>query len=272
MDIDILMVRPTYFDVTYSINPWMNTGVSVDKHLAMKQWEYLVNELIDAGLKISYLEGVPKLNDMVFAANAGMIYKDKAIVSKFRDQERSGEEQYFQNWFKENRYETHSLSDTAIWEGQACSVIIDDHLVCSYSNGGRANLEAYDEITKIWGFHEQNTKFVKLIDPYFYHLDVCFCKISENTSMLCPLAFSRSDNQWFEEHIQNIIPISYDEALSFGCNAFVHKNHIFLSDAISSELHESLEESGLLVHLIPMSEFIKSGGGVKCCILDTKIA
>lgn len=265
---NVVMVTPEYFDVTYSINPWMNTSVAVNHVVARKQWESIVKELQSLGINVVLEPAIHNLNDMIFTANAGMLHQDKAIVSKFRDKERAGEEPYFKNLFTRLGYDTHTLPDSCIWEGQACSVFIDGYLVCSFSEGGRSNLEAYESITKIWNISKERQKYVKLIDPYFYHLDVCFCKINEDTAMLCPLAFSQEDNRWFQEHIPNIIQISYDEALDFCCNAFVFENHILISSAITTSLRESLEEHGLRVHPLDVSEYIKSGGGVKCLIFD----
>ena len=33
-----MMCPPTYFDVTYCINPWMDVNTAVDTNLAMRQW------------------------------------------------------------------------------------------------------------------------------------------------------------------------------------------------------------------------------------------
>ncbi|MGZ8808942.1 MAG: dimethylargininase, partial [Mycobacterium sp.] len=35
------MTAPTFFTVEYAINPWMDTSVPVDTHLALSQWEAL---------------------------------------------------------------------------------------------------------------------------------------------------------------------------------------------------------------------------------------
>ena len=44
-----VMVRPTYFDVSYAINPWMDPTRPVDRALAMRQWEALVESLESLG-------------------------------------------------------------------------------------------------------------------------------------------------------------------------------------------------------------------------------
>lgn len=262
------MVQPKYFDVTYSINPWMNPNVPVNMDSMKRQWELIYKELVNTGIPVELLEPQKGLNDMTFAANAGMIHNDVAIVSKFRDKERQGEESYFKEWFLNNAHATHTLRSESIWEGEACSIFLNKTLVASYSKGGRANKEAYQEISEYWGLQDDQIHYVNLVDPYFYHLDVCLCKLTEQKLLLCPLAFTAEDNKWLQANSERIIQCSYDDALNFACNAFVYEDHIFLSSATAPDLLESLNDQGFTLHLMNVSEFIKSGGGVKCLIFE----
>jgi len=47
-----LMCPPTYFEVTYRINPWMHPEGRVDRQLAMQQWTTLRQAFVDAGHEI----------------------------------------------------------------------------------------------------------------------------------------------------------------------------------------------------------------------------
>jgi N-dimethylarginine dimethylaminohydrolase len=105
----VMMVSPDNFEVTYSINPWMNVHVNVDGEKATQQWETIRKGIISEGIETEVLNSIAGLPDMVFPANAGMIYEKKAIVSKFRDKERAGEEKHFEEWFKNKGFETLSL-------------------------------------------------------------------------------------------------------------------------------------------------------------------
>jgi hypothetical protein len=44
-----LMCSPTFFDVTYSINPWMEPGKPVDADLAVAQWWRLYELYLSLG-------------------------------------------------------------------------------------------------------------------------------------------------------------------------------------------------------------------------------
>ncbi|MEO7126675.1 MAG: hypothetical protein ABI382_00105, partial [Nakamurella sp.] len=97
-----LVTRPTYFDVVYSINAWMDTAVPTDSALAMRQWENLVATFRGLGHTVEICEGAPGLPDMVFAANAGTVVDGVAVPAKFSTDKRSGEEAPYTKWFSDH--------------------------------------------------------------------------------------------------------------------------------------------------------------------------
>ncbi|VDO05420.1 unnamed protein product [Haemonchus placei] len=52
----ILMCRPTYFQLTYSINPWMDMRRGVNRPKAMEQWEKLKSTLEECGARVDVME------------------------------------------------------------------------------------------------------------------------------------------------------------------------------------------------------------------------
>ena len=68
-----LMCPPTYFDVTYSINPWMDPSGQVDRARAMRQWSGLVDAYRSTGHRVDLLEPLADLPDMVYAANGATV-------------------------------------------------------------------------------------------------------------------------------------------------------------------------------------------------------
>ncbi len=262
----ILLVKPDFFDLAYTINPWMNNDVEVDRERALVQWNSLYSELKKKEIPISFISPQDGLCDMVFAANAGMVFNDIAVVSNFRDEQRKSETPFFTEWFKKNFKSVFNLSPSSIWEGQACSSIWKKNAIFSLSS--RSNREAYDEILKFWDLSGFDVRFVDLIDPYFYHLDVCFSVLDEDTVVVCPLAFRVDDFNWIREKFSNVIEITYDDGLNFACNCFVFEKNIFLHSGVSNDLVEKLKGYGYNVVLVDVSEFIKAGGGVKCLIFE----
>jgi len=102
---DLLMCPPDYFGIEYEINPWMNVEVTADHHVAVTQWNALHDLLQQTGIDIALLDPVPGLPDLVFTANAGLVYQRRVIVSRFRYPQRQGESPVFRRWFAANGFE-----------------------------------------------------------------------------------------------------------------------------------------------------------------------
>ena len=70
----VLMCSPDYFGIEYEINPWMNVQDGSNAELARRQWQDLYQALAEMGAEIDLLAPVPGLPDLVFTANAAMIF------------------------------------------------------------------------------------------------------------------------------------------------------------------------------------------------------
>ena len=77
-----LMCPPTYFTVTYSINPWMRPDQPTDQDRAMRQWEQLHQIYLELGHTVQIIDPVPGLPDMVFAANGATVIDGKVLGVK----------------------------------------------------------------------------------------------------------------------------------------------------------------------------------------------
>ncbi|SCF75179.1 hypothetical protein GA0115255_105121, partial [Streptomyces sp. Ncost-T6T-2b] len=104
-----LMCEPRYFEVAYAINPWMDTGTSVDLPLARDQWLTLVEAYRGHGHTVETIAPVAGLPDMVFAANAALVMDGKVFGSSFHAPERQPEAAAYAQWFKEAGYDVAPL-------------------------------------------------------------------------------------------------------------------------------------------------------------------
>ena len=97
-----LMCPPTYFDVVYSINPWMDPSVQVDRALAIRQWSGLVDAYRSTGHRVDLLDPLPGMPDMVFAANGATVVDGHTLLAKFANQEREAEVASHAEWHRRN--------------------------------------------------------------------------------------------------------------------------------------------------------------------------
>ena len=113
----LLLCPPDYYGIEYEINPWMSRQRQADQKLAMEQWQGLVSILTRLGVEISLLTPAAGLPDLVFTANAALIYKRRAILSHFRHEQRQGEEPLCAAWFKQHGFTVEILPEGRFFEG-----------------------------------------------------------------------------------------------------------------------------------------------------------
>ena len=261
----ILMCPPDYFTVDYVINPWMaGQDSSLDIGRAKRQWRELrdmIGEYADI-VEVSPVAGLP---DMVFTANAGAVYGDKAIASHFMPQERRPEEPHFKRWFTENGFDLLALDEKIGFEG-AGDCLRDRRGPWLWTGYGfRTEIEAHAEIAK---FFDLEVISIKLVDSRFYHIDTCFCPLTDGFLMYHPPAFDYDSRIAIETRIPPHKRIIVDtlDAGDFACNAVNVDDMVFLNKA-SEPLKARLMLAGFKVREVNLSEFLKAGGSAKCLTL-----
>lgn len=254
----ILMCRPDYFEIAYEINPWMDIDNQVDKSKATKQWQAVYDAYRVAGVTIDLIDQVKGLPDMTFTANGGIVYGKKFIVSNHQFTERRGEEAHFEKWFRDHGYTTYRLKTHQSGEGDA--LFFRDTLYMGY--GFRSDRKSHAEVGKILGV---KTVSLRLIDPYFYDFDTAFCPVGDEAILYYPEAFDAASCEILKK-LPHTIPLATKEAESFDCNSVFVKDTLFMS-YINPHLQRELDKLGVNAKVFDLSEFKKSGGGIKCITL-----
>jgi N-dimethylarginine dimethylaminohydrolase len=261
----ILMCPPDHFTVDYVINPWMaGHESSLDIDLAKKQWIELRDGIAEFA-DVVEMQPEPDLPDMVFTANAGAVYGNKAIASHFMPHERRPEEQYFKTWFRDNGFELLDLDEKIGFEG-AGDCLRDRHGPWLWTGYGfRTEIEAHEEIRQ---FFDLELVSIRLVDSRFYHIDTCFCPLTDGFLMYHPPAFDFDSRIAIESRIpphKRIVVDTYD-AGNFACNAVNVGDMVFLNKA-TDPLKARLMLAGFKVREVNLSEFLKAGGSAKCLTL-----
>lgn len=255
----ILMCSPVHFGVNYEINPWMqNQQGRVNRVRANDQWARLYNEIsrIADVLLIPEVEGLP---DLVFTANAGVVHDNIAIVSRFRNVERRGEEFYFTNWFIKHGYLTINIDN--YYEGAGDHLV--DHLGRHWlGTGWRTDPLAAVELSRIL---DRSIRRLELVDNRWYHLDTCFCPLTGGELLWYPAAFSASSQRMIRAEFEHLISVSLEDALNFACNTVCIGRNIFIPN--NKGISDRLRELGYTVYDFDLGEFMRAGGAAKCLTL-----
>jgi N-dimethylarginine dimethylaminohydrolase len=257
----VLMCRPEHFGIEYEINPWMHVAVEVDHERAVEQWEALHGVYTDLGESIALAAPVAGLPDMVFTANAAVLWRRRAVLSRFHHAERAGEERHWRAALEELGFVVHEVAAGASFEGAGDALFVGDHLFLGW--GFRTDLASHADVARLLDVESTS---LELVDPRFYHLDTCFCPLDERTALIAPAAFSPESLELVRTRVERVIEVAADVAAGFACNAMPLDGRVISSTAANA-LREPLAGAGFDLVPLAMDEFMKSGGGVRCLSL-----
>ncbi len=264
----ILMCPPDGYGVNYVINPWMDGQVGrVDLARARTEWERLHQE-ITARVRVEHVSPPSideNLPDMVFTANAGLVLEEAVVLSQFRFAERQGEEARFRAWFEGTGKRVITLPNDRPFEWEGDALLQPGQPLLWLGHGVRSSLEAAPLLAE-----ELRLEVVplRLVDPRYYHLDTCFCPLTQGRLLWLPAAFDDYSRKMVERRIAPELRIEASERDGelFACNALQLGKDLLLNDC-TPQLESALAAAGLNVVRCPVPSFLQAGGGVKCLTL-----
>lgn len=257
------MCPPDYYEIEYSINPWMDTNIKVNKKKAFLQYSRLKKEFEKAGAGIIELQAVKGLPDMIFASNAGYPEGDVFIKANFKAHQRKRESDMAEKYFKENSYQIFDIPENIIFEGQGDLIRSKSKYFMGW--GTRSDLIAKDYIEDIIG---KEVTSLELIDPYFYHLDTCFGPLNDNIVVINEKAFTEESLVKIYDKFRIVITTNKKDNSVLACNLVVIESCVFLGKGISEDLKSEIVKHKFKIIENDMSEFLKGGGSVKCLTLE----
>jgi N-dimethylarginine dimethylaminohydrolase len=255
-----LMCPPDYFDVSYSINCWMDPEVKVDRDRAFQQWDALAGTVRAAGAVVNEIPPQPGLPDFVFTANAGLVDNGTYLPARMRYPERKPEVDHVRRWLTANSW-TAQQPTRAIQEGAGDALPFAGTLVAGY--GMRSERDAYDELTERSGWKVET---FELANPRYYHVDIAFCPLDERTAIIVPDAFTLADRKRLARLVPDPVLATAEEGARFCANSVVVGNTVIMPDC-TPRLARAIERRGFDVEVCDVSEFVKAGGGCRCLTL-----
>ncbi|HIK43810.1 MAG TPA: TIGR00300 family protein [Leptolyngbyaceae cyanobacterium M65_K2018_010] len=263
--IRFLMCSPHYYEVDYVINPWMEGNIHRSSlELAQEQWQGLY-QIIANHADVDLVKPQPGWPDMVFTANAGLILDDQVVLSRFLHPERQGEEPFFKEWFESQGYTVHTLPAELPFEGAGDALLDREGRWLWAGYGFRTELDSHALVAQWLNIEVLS---LHLMDERFYHLDTCFCPLTEGYLLYYPPAFDAYSNRLIELRVpaEKRIVVDEPDAVNFACNA-VNIDRLVIMNQASDDLKRQLAAVGFEVMETPLTEFLKAGGAAKCLTL-----
>lgn len=257
----ILMCPPRYYGIEYEINPWMSCERQADHDLALEQWDALFHILRSTGATVELMEPREGLPDLVFTANAGMVFGRRCFLSRFRHEQRQGEEPFFQAKLEELGFDVEQLPADFFFEGAGDALFCGETLFAGYRI--RSTARSLQEIARRI---DRAVICLELVDSRFYHLDTCFCPLSPQQAIWYPPAFDEYGQRVVRSSIDDLIELNEDEAAAFAANAVVVGRHV-VTNTGCPQLAAALRARNFEPVATPLGEFVKAGGSAKCLTL-----
>ncbi|HSV54634.1 MAG TPA: ornithine--oxo-acid transaminase [Burkholderiaceae bacterium] len=271
----LLMSPPDFFEVAYAINPWMNpTQWSLDaKRLsrdAHAGWSALKSTYESLGAKVVVKPAARGWPDLVFTANCAVVLDGKAVLARYLNAERAGEQAFGERMFEQLRARgeidwLHRTPEGVYFEGAGDAIYDATRRMMWMGYGQRSCRSAHHTIEQVFGIR---TLSLELVDPRYYHLDTCFCLLSGGEVMYHPEAFSDQGREQLRALIGNdqLIEAPAEDAEHLGVNSVCIGRDVVLCYC-SPALRAQLERRGYRVHVVPLGSFNRSGGAAYCLTL-----
>jgi N-dimethylarginine dimethylaminohydrolase len=255
------MCPPDYYGIEYEINPWMSRSRASDPEHARRQWQALYETLVSLGVTVELLEPQQGLPDLVFTANAGLVFQDRFFVSRFRHEVRAREEPHYEDWFSKHGFRIEHLPEETYFEGAGDALFCGPMLFAGYRIRSDVRGQQF-----LGAAVERRVLPLELVDPRFYHLDTCFCPLAPGEAIYFPPAFDAYGQKVLATHVPRLLAVEEPEATRFGCNAVVIGKTVIVNTGCE-RLVADLGTWGYETRAIELDEFLKAGGSAKCLTL-----
>ena len=263
----VLMSRPEYFAIAEATNPFSRHHSSVDLKLALKQWEQLRAVFEQVGLEVLVVDPEPGLEEMCFTSNqvfAGIDREERcfAIPSRMLHRSRLYEVGHATRWYSQQGYRIveMDLEGEEFLEGAGDLLWNCDGESVWAGFGHRSTRRAVDQFAALMEGMGFKVRKLELVDPHFYHLNLCMAPLTAKSVLIYPGAFSPETLASIRRGVQTF-EVTREEALQFVCNG-VSVNGYYVTPRLDSRMEKILGEQGIEPIVVNLSEFEKAGGSV----------
>jgi N-dimethylarginine dimethylaminohydrolase len=286
-----LLIEPTTFEILpmqEGQNPYIDIRQQSHNAIAKKQFTTLAHVLRKHRI-IYKLPAMKKhIPDIVFVANGGLslprLGRPLILLPNMKWPQRKEELPYLEAMYRELGIPTIPFPGKQPFEGQAELKWFDGgrKAVCGY--GYRATRKAYTEIAtlfeKLYGAKNAPELLVLPIASVdYYHLDFAMIEYSGviggpvDRCIVHRRAFSPASHRRLAAFLgpENVTIIDTND--TFSLNAIVDGSRIITHEMKDPLVAPFLEKcTGREIVQIPISEYEKSGGSIRCLVLDLYLA
>ncbi len=262
---DVLLGKPDYYKwlPTSSISKaTLATGEQFNLQDAQAQHREMVDAYESAGVKVHYLEAEADLAYQVYTRDSSVMTPYGALVCQMNQWWRRGEYAPVIRFYQEMGIPIYDMVNAAAFEGGDFNVIEPGALLLGYC-GGRSQEPAALQLKRWFEAEGWEVKLAP-IDSFYVHIDLMVCMLGEKLAAVCLDTTDDSIIDWLKAKRIEIVPVSFRDTMTLGCNVMSLGGDRILSTRQSVNLNEKLRALGFEVYDPEVSVFTKGGGGVHC--------
>ncbi len=237
-------------------------GRVYDADLARRQHAEMIQAYESAGSTVHLLpvdEGTPM---QVYARDSSFMTPYGAVICQLANPRRRGEYAPALRFYLENNVPIYDMVSMGNFEGGDFNIIKPGVALVGYtdhrSEGVAAKQLAQWFIDEGW-----EIKFAP-IDPFYVHIDLMVCMLTEHCAAVCLETTDPDIVSWLKQMNIEIIPATFEETMALGCNVVALGNDKVLSTLAATDLNQKMRAIGLEVYDPDMTMFTWAGGGVHC--------
>jgi N-dimethylarginine dimethylaminohydrolase len=265
----VLMSEPKYFEVRDIKNEFMRGQLGrVDRNAAYAQWNEMRRTFERCGVSCDTVAALPGCEDMVFTANPSFNGRTAdgrqvSVLSRMAFPSRAPEVAAHREWFEGHGYTIAEMPpEVQRFEGGGDAVWHPGRALIWVGAGQRTDPRAHQALAEIF---DASVVSLELVDSRFYHLDTCFCALSERCALIYPKAFAPEGRALIARLFEDVIEIDEDEATrAFACNATAFHGRVVVMQSGATRTADAVRQRGFEVVEVETGEFLKSGGSVYC--------
>ena len=262
---DVLLCRPEYFRwlPTSSVSKaTLRSGAMFDRQRAMAQHGEMVAAYEDAGVACHFLDTEEALPYQVYARDSSFMTPWGAVVAQMNQWWRRGEYAPVIRFYQGAGIPIFNMVTAAAFEGGDFDVIEPECVLIGYC-GERTEEPAAKQVA---GWFEAKGWEVRLapIAEHYVHIDLMVCMLGHKLAAVCLDTTDDAIVEWLESKSIEIVPVSYRDTMTLGCNVVALGDDRVLSTAASKDLNARLRALGFEVYDPDVSMFTMGGGGVHC--------
>ncbi len=258
----LLLCPPSFYDIRYEINPWMDIDNPIDHAKAQEEYEILTYAYRALDIEYDELSPVEGLPDQVFTTDLGHAEGTQFIQANFKYPERQKEAEIASEYFREKKFDIKTLPSEIFFEGGDLLKVGSRYF---FGYGKRSSYEALPALEELL-----NTSIIpiELPDETFYHLDTCVSFLSDDTALINRSALTEQGISEIKSAFSTVIEASLEDNAKLVCNLLAFDTDLILSAGVSNELKDQLISLGFRISTVPMTEYLKGGGGIHCVSLE----